>query len=433
MSWLANLCYLVAGLLYLPVLLYQMLMQGKNRHGWAERFGHVQARSGDGLCIWIHAVSLGEINATRKLVEQLRADLPEVEIVISTTTDTGFVRAKQLYPELACFRYPLDFSWVIRRVLRRIRPSVIVLMELELWYNLVTLADGRGVKVCVANGRFTHQSHGRMKLIGPLVRPMFRRLSWVGAQTEKIAARFREMGAFDDRVEVVGSMKWDTAEVTDRVAGAEELAAAMGIGADRSLVVLGSSGPGEEEQVVSAFHSGEAALNGATLAIVPRKPERFDEVARLLEKTCGRCVRRSATPDGTAPRSSESAVLLGDTMGELRKFYSLADVVLIGRTLVPMGGSDPMEVAALGKPIIVGPYTENFADAIDKLQEAGAIALVNSPEELRARLGELLVDSKRREEMGERARSVVRQNQGATQRTLARLRQLLEQSNRSNC
>ena len=161
MNWLANLAYGVAAVLYLPILLYQMLVQGKNRRGWRERCGYVTPRSGDNPCVWVHAVSLGEVNATRTLIAGLRQARPSCTIVVSTTTDTGYARARQLYPDLQVFRYPLDFSWVIRRVLRRIRPDVIVLMELELWYNLVTIAARRGVHVCIANGRFTERSSRR--------------------------------------------------------------------------------------------------------------------------------------------------------------------------------------------------------------------------------------------------------------------------------
>ncbi len=427
MHWLANFCYLVAAILYAPVLLYQMVFQGKNRRGWWERLGHIPPRTSDHPCIWIHAVSVGEVNATRSLVQQTRNTIPHVDIVISSTTDTGYARAKALYPDLMVFRYPLDFSWVIKRVLRRVRPTVIVLMELEVWYNLSTLAARRGIKVCVANGRFTRRSAGRLKLIGPLARRMFSELAWVGAQNAEIAGRFVSAGVPADRVEVIGSLKWDSATIAKHVEGERELAAALGIRRDRALVVLGSSGPGEEEMMIEACDQLPVELNDVQLAIVPRKPERFKEVARLIEKKGKHCFRRSELPDGSLPPTNTSGygILLGDTMGELRKFYSLSDVVMVGRSLVPMGGSDPMEVAALGKAMIVGPHTENFADPVAHLHKADAIARVESLEELGKRLREMLADADLRGRMGTRAQEVVRENQGATARTVARLKKLL--------
>ena len=383
-----------AALLYAPVLLYQIVFLGKNRHGWGERFGHVAERTSRRRCVWIHAVSVGEVNATRALVQQIRNTSNDVEIVISSTTDTGYARAKVLYPDLKIFRYPLDFSWVVRRVLRRIKPTVIVLVEMEVWFNLATMAARRGVKVCVVNGRFTERSSQRLRLIGPLVRPMFRSLSWVGAQDERIAERFIRAGVPPESVEVLSSMKWDTATIAKQVPGEQDLADALGIRRDRRLIVLGSSGPGEEELFIEACDRLPLELNDTQLAIVPRKPERFREVARLIQRRGRECFRRSQLPDGSLPPSNTSGrgVILGDTMGELRKFYSLSDVVMVGRSMVPMGGSDPMEVAALGKPIIVGPHTENFADPVARLREADALTTADSIEDLSRKLCKILAD-----------------------------------------
>ncbi len=427
MHWFANFCYLIAAVLYAPVLVYQMVFLDKNRSGWRERFGHIVPREGDRPCIWIHAVSVGEVNATRALVQQIRNAFLDVEIVISSTTDTGYDRAKTLYRDLKVFRYPLDFSWMIRRALDRLRPTVIVLMELEVWYNLSTIAAGKGIKVCVANGRFTARSIRRLWLIRPLIRRMFSALAWVGAQNEQIAERFRRVGVRAECMDVVGSLKWDTATIADHVDGEKELAAALGIRRDRPLVVLGSSGPGEEEMMIDACAQLPVELNEVQLAIVPRKPERFGEVARLIEKKGRSCFKRSEQPDGSLPPTNTSGrgIVLGDTMGELRKFYSLSDVVMVGRTLVPMGGSDLMEIAALGKSIIVGPHTENFADPVECLRQADAIVQIDSPAELGHGLEVLLADADLRRGMGERARRVVRQNQGATARTVQQLQKLL--------
>lgn len=421
MRWLFDLVYLAAGVIYAPIALYQGLVLGKNRRGWLQRFGRVAARRPTEQRVWIHAVSLGEINATPKLVEALLDRLPDADLIFSTTTDTGFERAVQLYGGDRVYRFPLDFSVVVSGVLRRLRPTLIVLMELEVWPNLVRMADRSGIPVVVVNGRLTAHSTRRLGRIGFLTQSMFERLSWVGAQDEIIAARFREVGVPAERIEVTSSLKWDTALVANTVPGAEALAAALGLDRSRPIWVCGSTGPDEEPIVLDAYRRLAKRIdsNLPRLVIVPRKPERFAEVARLIRGSGFECVRRSACADGTTrPPLTDSSVLLGDTMGELRKFYSLADVVLVGRSLVPLGGSDVMEVAALGKPIIVGPHNENFQFAVDALHAADALRLVDSAESLAECVESIVTNVFAATELGQRARQVVIRNQGATTRTV---------------
>ena len=453
MRWVVNAAYLVAGLLYLPVALYHALVVGKNRRGWAQRLGFVRTFDPTRRRIWIHAVSLGEVNATPKLVEALQQRLPDYEFTLSTTTDTGFARAVALYGRERVFRFPLDFSFVVSRVLRRVKPSMIVLVELEVWYNLVRTATRRGIPVAVVNGRLTARSARRLKLLGGPVRRMFSDLAWVGAQDETIASRFVRLGARADRVEVTSSLKWDSATIADEVEGVQALRRALGIDPSRSLWVCGSTGPGEEEMILEAYRRilqechprAPEAVNAATegidqrpplLAIVPRKPERFDEVASKIQRAGFTCLRRSDHADGTAMEDeracisesppSPATVFLGDSMGELRKFYSLADVVFVGRSLVPMGGSDPMEVAALSKPMVCGPHMDNFRSAVEALVAADAVRIVRSPDALAQVIRELLRDHVIASGLGARARQVVIQNQGATVRTADKVVHLLE-------
>jgi 3-deoxy-D-manno-octulosonic-acid transferase len=492
MRWLADIAYLLAGLIYLPIALYHALILGKNRRGWRQRFGGVPIFDPNVPRIWIHAVSLGEINATPRLVAALRERLPETDIVFSTTTDTGYARAVQLYGLDRVFRFPLDFSLVVSRVLRRVRPTMIVLVELEVWYNLVRMAARCGIPVAVVNGRLTQHSARRFRWLGPIGHSMFRDLTWVGAQDETIAARFRSVLVPADRIEVTSSLKWDTAAVTDRADGADELAAALGLDGSRPVWVCGSTGPGEEVMLLNAYrtnvriyanrnrerpdddrvaaaprsdrpvacapgsevhggprqsepqapargpeHRPDAYAPGSdctapVLILVPRKPERFDEVARLIANAGFTCVRRSLRPDGTRLATySEDSVVLGDTMGELRKFYSLADVVFVGRSLVPLGGSDPMEVAALAKPIIVGQHFDNFESAVNSLRSAEAIRVLDTADDLPSVIGELLSDSTARARLGAAAREVVLRNQGATRRTADRLVRLMPVAGRT--
>lgn len=427
MRWLLNLAYLLAGLVYLPVLVYQMVAQGKNRHGWGDRLGYVRLRPASRGRIWFHAVSLGEVNATPQLIDRLSRRFPDREIVVSCTTDTGYARACHLYGKQRVFRYPLDFSWMVGCVMDRVGADLIVLVELEVWPNLVALAAGRGVSVAVVNGRLTEHSARRLARLGALTRSMFGRLAWVGAQDQEIASRFRDMGVPQERVAVTGSLKWDTATVSDTVDGVDALAGALGIDSDRPLWVCGSTGPGEEAIILDAYRLLLDQGTSLRLAVVPRKPERFDEVARLIAQRSFGCVRRSERRDETSPpHPAETAtVILGDTMGELRKFYALASVVFVGRSMVPMGGSDPMEVAALGKPVIAGPYMDNFQLPVWALGQRQALRTVATPDELAGEVARYCRDGEQARRAGEAARDVVIEHQGATDITVDALTKLI--------
>ena len=429
MTWIVNITYFIAGVLYVPVLIYQMVVQQKNRRGWRQRFGHVQLPSTSRRRIWMHAVSLGEVNCTPALAGELGSAAPDCEVVVSTTTDTGYARACKLYPAQRVFRYPLDLSWVVRRALERIAPALIVLVELEVWPNLVRRAHRGDIPVAVINGRLTERSARRLARLGAVTRAMFAQLTWVGAQDETIAARFERLGTPSERIEITGSLKWDTAEVVDSVAGAGALAAALSIPRDRPLWVCGSTGPGEEALILDAYEKLLAdGDTGVLLAIVPRKPERFEEVAALVRSRGFGLRRRSEHPDesGGGGNLSAKTIFLGDTMGELRKFYTLARVVFVGRSLVPMGGSDPIEAAALAKPVVVGPHMDNFRMPVDRLRAGDALAVVHSAAELAETVAGTVQDGARAAEVGRRARQVVLENQGATARTAQALVKLLQ-------
>lgn len=433
MRWVADFCYVLAGLVYLPVALYNAFVRGKNRRGWGQRFGAVPHFDASRQRLWIHAVSLGEVNATPALVEGLRRVRPDLDVVVSTTTDTGFARATALYGAERVFRFPLDFSFAVRRALDRVHPELIVLVELEVWFNLIREADRRGIPIAVVNGRLTERSASRLARLGGIARSMFRRLTWVGAQDATIAARFERLGTPPERIEITSSMKWDTASVADRVPGTDELRVALGLGENEVLWVCGSTGDDEELPLLEAFRALLAGSTGAALtptpprlALVPRKPERFNDVARLIERCGFGVVRRSLCPDGTStPRGDVRAVILGDTLGELRKFYALARIVYVGRSLVPLGGSDPIEAAALGRAVLCGPHMNNFEAPVAALAEAGALRRVGSTTELAAAVRDWLSDPAALAERGEKARRVVVSHQGATGRTVDRLAAIL--------
>ena len=396
----------------------------------AQRMGRVEPGGGGiavGPAVMIHAVSLGEMNATRALVARLREARLGLRFILSTTTETGFNRGTELYgsaPDCRLIRYPLDFTPAVARVLDRLKPSVVVLMELEVWPNFLRQCQRRGVPVLLVNGRLTESSYRNYRWAKPVAATMFRRLALVCAQDQAYADRFVALGAPADRVRVTGTMKFDNAQVADRIDGAEQLAAAVGLrpGSDR-VWVCGSTGPGEEQIALDAYRSLLPKHPALRLVLVPRHPERFDDVAQLIERANFPLTRRSrVAPDSSfIPHpSSLPSVVLGDTMGELRKFYSLADVVLVGRTLVDLGprqhGSDMIEPAGLAKPVIVGTFTGNFAEVMNAFRCANAIEEVARPEDLAGAVDRLLTDRDAAAAMGRRAQDVVRREQGATQR-----------------
>jgi 3-deoxy-D-manno-octulosonic-acid transferase len=293
-------------------------------------------------------------------------------------------------------------------------------MELEVWPNFIRHCARRAVPVLVVNGRLTDSSYRNYRFARPLVAPMFRRLTAVCAQDETYAKWFVDLGAPPERVRATGTMKFDTAPPADSVVGATDLAGAVGLwpGAER-VWVCGSTGPGEEDLILTEYRSLREWLPDLRLVLVPRHPERFGEVAQTVTRHGLPLVRRTA---GSPARPEDCPVVLGDTTGELTKFYSLADVVFVGRTLVDLGsrqrGSNMIEPAALARPVIVGPWTQNFADAMRHFRAADAVKVVNDAPSLGRAVAEILTSPSEAAAMGKRAQDVVRRQQGATARNV---------------
>jgi len=406
-----------------PLWLYRMVRHGRYRHGLAERLGAAPIRYGLQPVLWVHGVSLGEVNAARTLVRELHAQVPDFRVVVSSTTDTGIAAARRHFaPDHKVFRYPLDFSPAVERALRRVRPDLVVLVEGDVWPNFLAACNQRGVPVVIVNGRMSaDKGYPRYRRLRRLAAELFNGLAAIGVQHADYARRFEALGVEAHRIHCTGMMKFDTAEVADRIDGQEALAAALGLprepdAARAPLLVAGGTGPGEEKIVLDVFRRLKARHPAARLAVVPRKPERFDEVARLLAGGAEPVVRRSERPDGTNGEVPADAILLGDTMGELRTFYALATCVFVGRSLVPMGGSDMIEAAALGKPTAFGPHTFNFPQA-DALAAHGC-ARVADANALHDQWDAWLSDPAAAAEAGRSAQQYVRAQQGATRRNV---------------
>ncbi len=427
MRFVIDCLYLLAIVVISPKIIYRMIRQGRYRSGWGQRLGKIRRRAPEKRCIWIHAVSVGEVNATKTLIAKLAESFGDYEIVISSTTDTGLGRAKTLYEkDLQVFYFPFDLSCVMRRAFDNIRPDICLLMELEVWPNLAIIANKKNVPVVVVNGRLSDESFPKYKLIRPITKWMFGKVDLVLAQTDEYAERFRSLGCAPDKVIVSNSLKYDTARIVDKVDGADELARQLNM-ADGRLWVAGGTGPGEEKICLDVFTKlkKQARFADLRLAIVPRKPERFDEVAALIADAGFDVVRYSRIKAGRDAVTGKPAVILGDTMGDLTKFYSLAAVVFVGRSLVPMGGSDMMESAALGKCTTFGPHTFNFKQTVDVLLKGEGAISVNNPEELFKAVEKCLADASYARHIAANGREVIKQNQGATDRTVRAVTTLL--------
>ncbi len=461
MRFLLDIAYLFASLAYLPVLLYRMATRNRYRTGWSQRFGGVSRRHPDRKCIWIHAVSLGEINATRTVITELVRQLPDCEIVISTTTDTGMDRARTLFSaDHEVFYFPLDFSCISRRAFKRLRPDLCLLMELEVWPNFLASANKFAAHVVVVNGRISEHSFKWYKRIRPIAKSIFSRLSLILAQTPEYAERFTAIGCPSDRVIVTGSLKYDTAQIIDKVPGSDTLATQLSITPDQRLLVAGATGNDEERILLDVYSKliEDPRFHDVRLALVPRKPERFDDVAQQIQQAGYNLIRYSEIekkpasalapilspspssvpsvaqgksdptldPQGVPrPSSVVPPVILGDTMGDLRKFYSLSTVIFVGRSLVPMGGSDMMEAAALAKPTLFGPHATNFQQTVEALlADEGAIC-TQTPDDLLAALKKCLTDSDYAARIAANGRKVIENNQGATRKTVNEIARLL--------
>ena len=375
--------------------------------------------------IWLHAVSVGEVSAAASLVRALRARHPDMPVVLTTATPTGRAQAATLFGADVEVRFlPYDTAGSVRRFLARIRPLAAIIMETELWPNLLHECGRRGVPVLFASARLAARSVPRYRRFGTLFSAGLRN-AWVAAQSSADADRFIALGADPARTRVVGNLKFDMRPGEAVAESGRELRRRY-LGA-RPVWTAGSTHEGEEELVLGAHAVLERAVRGALLVLVPRHPQRFAGVAALLERR-GLVFDRRGRSETVRP---EAQVLLLDTMGELTAFYAASDVAFVGGSLVPVGGHNLLEPAALGVPVITGPHTENGPEIARLLIEAGGALEVADGVALAAAAGRLLADPALRERMGESARSFVEAHRGSLARLLALIEPLLAAGGRA--
>lgn len=430
MRYLLNVVYSLGLLLALPWLLLRAIRHGKYRDGWQEKlWGRIAIDRPRSDRIWLHAVSVGEVNLLEPLIQSLREQRPDCECVISTTTRTGYELARRKFPGFTVFYCPLDFSWSVAEAMRRVRPSLLVLAELEVWPNLIAEAARSGVPIAVANGRLSERSYRGYRRFRSLLRPTFARLNLVAAQTRDYADRFVDLGVPTEQVQVTGSIKFDQAVVDRNNPHTVRLAQLAGITRSDQIFLAGSTQAPEEQLALETLRSLSSKHPALRLILVPRHPERFDEVAALLEQSGLRWQRRSRLDSASseAPSDGRSTwqVLLVDTIGELRGWWGTAQYAYVGGSMGSRGGQNMIEPAAYGAAVAFGPRTSNFRDVVALLLTNQAATVVSDGYELTRWLQICLDDPTFAANMGQRAQHLVDSQRGAAAATTASLLQIL--------
>jgi 3-deoxy-D-manno-octulosonic-acid transferase len=402
--------------LFTPVILLRLAWRGWRAPAywqrWPERFGFLPKLSRTNS-VWIHAVSVGEVQAAVPLIQALQSRFPKQSLLVTTMTPTGSQRLREVFGEKVAHVYlPYDLPDAIARFLTRVQPRFLILLETELWPNWLSACRRRAIPVILANARLSAPSAAGYRWISGLMREMVGGVSIIAAQTEEDAERFLAFGARPAQVQMTGSIKFDSPLPTNLPVQVERLRQQWG--RDRLVWIAASTHAGEEEQVLDAFATVRPLFKNLLLVLVPRHPERFQGVAMLCQQRGYVVVRRSEGQTCSAATN----IYLGDTMGELPLLYAACEVAFVGGSLVPIGGHNLMEPAAVGVPIIVGPYLFECAEIARRLLAAGAALQVNNSVELARVLAMYLGDANLRKETGEKGRFFVQQNRGALERLL---------------
>ena len=388
--------------------------------------GRLRQRLGFGVprppsdCLWVHGVSVGEVQAAAALVQALRRRHPDIPVVVSTVTPTGMQRARALFGDTVQHCYlPYDLPGAVRRFLDRTRPRVAIILETEIWPTLYTSLGRRNIPLVMASARVSTRSLGRYRRMASLFRETLSHGIQVGAQTPADAERFLEIGAPADRVRVTGNVKFDLEIPAAAIDAGRAFRARCAPG--RPVWIAGSTHEGEEEAVLEAHARVRERHPDALLLLVPRHPQRFESVRALLRRRGVGFAQRSS---GEEPRTAQP-VFLVDTLGELQMFYAAADVAFVAGSLVPVGGHSLLEPAVLGLPMLSGPHTHNAQDVADLFEQCGALAIVRDTDELAARIGAWFDDPAGARAVGGRARQAVEQSRGAVGRIVAMVTPLL--------
>ncbi len=426
MIWFVyNILFSIAFILMLPYFFLRMRRRGGYRRHFMQRLGcytpDVKRKLQQPGRIWMHAVSVGEVFVALRFMEEFRAHDPSCRFVLTVTTSTGHqVAEKYLQESDVLLYFPVDFPPIMNKVLCLIKPGCVLLVETELWPNLIRLARKRGIPVYLVNGRLSERSYKGYRKTGLFVRATLRQLNRLFIQDAAAAERFRALGALPESVHVMGSAKYDTAVPA---AAAEQYAAAvlapLNWPPEARLIVAGSTWPGEEAAMCSIYKTLRSKGMTVRLIIAPRHVERSHEVIAALECSGLSYVRRSEQQIST---DGSHDVLLLDTTGELKYLYPCAAVTFIGKSLTQHGGQNPLEAAVYGKPVVVGPHMENFPVIVNEMCSSGGLIMVRDEQEAGVVIADLLENEEMREEIGRKARDTIKRKAGAVNETVSQIR-----------
>lgn len=425
-----NVAYAATLVLALPWLLYARLAKRKYRDGYGAKFlGRVRRREGDRPCVWLHAVSVGEVNLLAGLIERLNRERPDCDVYVTVGTATGLEVAKKKYPTCLVDYAPLDFSWAVREAFDRIRPEALLLAELELWPNLILEADRRGTRLVLFNARLSEKSYRGYRRIRSLVGSLLRRFDRILVQNETYAERLLALGAPAGRTIVTGSLKFDNARPEKYSRQIAEFRRLFAAPEGTPVFVVGSTQEPEEALALDAFASLAEVHPQLRLILAPRHPERSEVVAALLERQSYAWARRSQVQERVA---ESTRILLVDGVGELAAWWGLATVAFVGGSMGTRGGQNMLEPASYGAAVCFGPKTRNFRDVVEILLAADAAEVVEDGEAITRFVQRTLENVGFREAIGERAAQTVRQHQGALERTWIQVAALLPIAQPSN-
>lgn len=428
MYLLYDLILLVAAAVLIPWYLLRGLRHGKVRRGIRERLGLYEdgrlASLAGREVIWVHAVSVGETRAAIPLLRALKAAYPQSALVLSSVTETGHAIASGINDADLCLFFPFDLSWVVRRALTQVKPALIVIVETEIWPNFVRLAHQSGIPVLLVNGRISDRSYPRYRRVRWLLRPVLEQFSAFCMQTDQDAERIRGIGAPPERVEVTRNLKFDMQTTVPNPAAAASLRQSLRLPDRASIWVAGSTHAGEEEVVLEVYQRLLREGRALVLVLVPRHPERCRGVGEMLSGQGVPFVLRTAV-ESSSRLLAPGGVLLVDTVGEMLKLYTVADLVFVGGSLIAVGGHNVLEASLLKKPVIFGSYMHNFKEISQLLLAAGGGIQVADPTELTTAVRRLLDNHEEACRMGERGHALLEANAGATEHTLVVIKRLL--------
>lgn len=411
-----DLIILISVLIYLPVYLFKK----KFHPGFEARLGILPKQLELDNPIWIHAVSVGEAMSARNLVRELRAAYPDKKFFITTVTPTGNKIASSIAKENDFVSYfPLDLSFIVKKVVDKIRPSLFIVMETEIWPNFISYLYRKKIPMVLVNGRLSDRSFKGYRSMKLLIKPALNKISLFCVQAKLDAERFSHLGVFPEKIKITGNMKFDNADYLGRklTGTTDKYRLLLCLGQEEKLWVCGSTHPGEEEIILGAYKKLLGEFPYLKLLIAPRHPQRSHEVENIVSGFGLRAVFVSGLPDKPCNCIASSVFIL-DVIGELVYYYNLASVVFVGGSLVKKGGHNILEPAGLGKPVVMGPYMFNFRDIAGLFLENRACILVNNKEELWANIKDLLSNPDKGIQLIQRAKAVILQNQGATYRNL---------------